>query len=486
VAYRGEIKLDCKRRRNLRAARRRRQFLLATLVLGCAVFMLGLGRPGTPAPTAVPRAAPVSHTLDLRERAREALASETAVPAPQAASAAPAYPFEPLVGRAASPAAQAPAVEGEWVEVTVAPGDNLSLIFTRNDLSGADLHRILSIGGPTQGLKRLLPGQIVRLRTVDGELVELVHEQSLLRALHVERDGESFTAQLLETEPEKRVVDTTAEIDSSLFLSGQAAGLADKTILELAEIFGWDIDFVLDIRAGDRFSVIHETYLKDGRKVRDGPILAAEFTNRGRTLRAVRYVDADGRAAYYSETGAAMRKAFLRTPVNFTRISSHFNLKRRHPVLNTIRAHRGVDYAAPHGTPVKATGDGKVVAAATNGGYGRMVQLQHGGSYHTVYAHLSRFARGIRPGQSVRQGQTIGYVGSTGLATGPHLHYEFRVNGVHKNPLTVDLPKALPIPDRYRRDFAAKAQPLLAELDRLAGQWALAARADRNVASAAE
>lgn len=453
--------------------------------------MLGLGRPGTPAPTAEPRAERVSRTLDLRERAREALASEAAVSAPQA-SAAPAYPFEPMVTRAASPAGHAPAVEskpaeeGEWVEVTVAPGDNLSLIFTRNDLSGADLHRILSIGGPTQGLKRLLPGQIVRLRTVDGKLVELVHEQSLLRALHVERNGESFTAQLQETEPEKRVVDTTGAIDSSLFLSGQAAGLSDKTILELAEIFGWDIDFVLDIRAGDRFSVIHEVYLKDGRKVRDGPILAAEFTNRGRTLRALRYVDADGRAAYYSETGAAMRKAFLRTPVNFTRISSHFNLKRRHPVLNTIRAHRGVDYAAPHGTPVKATGDGKVVSAGTNGGYGRMVQLQHGGSYHTVYAHLSRFARGIRPGQSVRQGQTIGYVGSTGLATGPHLHYEFRVNGVHKNPLTVDLPKALPIPERYRQDFASKAQPLLAELDRLAGQSALAARADRTLAAAAE
>ncbi|HSN72448.1 MAG TPA: peptidoglycan DD-metalloendopeptidase family protein, partial [Steroidobacteraceae bacterium] len=199
----------------------------------------------------------------------------------------------------------------------------------------------------------------------------------------------------------------------------------------------------------------------------DGNVLAAEFVNAGRTYRAVRYESEDGVIAdYFTPEGRSVRRQFLRAPVDFTRISSNFNLRRMHPILNRIRAHKGVDYAAPSGTPIRAAGDGRVTVAGWQGGYGRVVILEHGGGITTLYGHMSRFAKGIKAGQRVRQGQLIGYVGSTGAATGPHLHYEYRVNGVHKNPRTVPLPIAEPIPPGYLADFQARIGPLLADLDR--------------------
>jgi murein DD-endopeptidase MepM/ murein hydrolase activator NlpD len=238
--------------------------------------------------------------------------------------------------------------------------------------------------------------------------------------------------------------------------------------MKMVEIFGWDVDFALDVRAGDRFTVIYEELFKNGEKVRDGNILASEFSNRGRSIRAVRYVNEQGRAEYFSPNGFSMRKAFLRTPVNFRRISSRFNRGRIHPVLQRMRAHRGVDYAAARGTPIRAAGDGRVVLSGRKGGYGKTVVLQHGGTYTTLYAHMSRFHARARKGKRVEQGEVIGYVGKTGLATGSHLHYEFRVRGVHKDPLRVKLPKALPIDRRYKKDFLQKTRPLVAQLDVLA------------------
>jgi murein DD-endopeptidase MepM/ murein hydrolase activator NlpD len=348
--------------------------------------------------------------------------------------------------------------------VRVAAGDNMSLIFGRLGLSKTSLHEILSLGDAGKDLKRIMPGQEIRFRILRGELQEMIYEKDLTRTLHATRGGAGFKLDVLATEPERRTASAWARIDSSLFVAGQAAGLSDQVIMQLIDIFGWDIDFVHDIREGDHYSLIYEEFYKDGAKVKDGRVLAAEFVTQGRTLRAVYYSDADGKGDYYSDSGASMRKAFLRTPVNFTRISDHFNLRRRHPILNTIRAHRGVDYAAPHGTPVNATGIGKVAFIGSDGGYGKVIKLQHGGSYTTLYAHLSRFARGLKIGDSVRQGQTIGYVGQTGLATGPHLHYEFHVNGTHRNPLTVELPKAEPIAARYAADFRRKADVLLTQL----------------------
>ena len=263
---------------------------------------------------------------------------------------------------------------------------------------------------------------------------------------------------------ESRITNTSGIIDSSLFLAGMAAGMSDNLIMELAGIFGWDIDFVLDIRSGDHFTLVYEELYLDGHKQRDGNILAAEFVNRGKTYRAVRYVDAQKRADYYSPDGRSMRKAFIRTPVDFTRISSRFG-KRYHPTLKKRKNHHGVDYAAPRGTPIKAAGDGKLIFVGRKGGYGKTVIIQHGGKYSTLYAHMSKIKPGSRRGNRVRQGQVIGYVGSTGRSTGPHLHYEFRVNGVHRNPLTVRLPDAAPIKAQYKTDFLNKSRHLVAQLD---------------------
>jgi murein DD-endopeptidase MepM/ murein hydrolase activator NlpD len=255
-----------------------------------------------------------------------------------------------------------------------------------------------------------------------------------------------------------------------LFVDGQEAGLPDRTIMELTDIFGWDVDFALDLREGDTFSVIYEEIYKNGEKIKNGRILAAEFVNQGRKLRAVYYEGKDGVEGYFSDKGDAMRKAFLRTPVNFTRITSRFSLARAHPILNTIRAHKGVDYAAPTGTPVRATADGKIAFVGQQMGYGNVVVMQHGDTYSTLYGHMSRFAGGVATGKHVRQGQTIGYVGQTGLATGPHLHYEFRINGVHRDPLAVKLPNSIPLDKRYFADFEHKSASMFERLNSLAAR----------------
>ncbi len=356
---------------------------------------------------------------------------------------------------------------GRWVEARVKRGDNLSRIFKRHGLSARQLQEILALGEDTRRvLKRLYPGDVLRLLIDDqGRLQRLIYDYRDTRTLEIQREPSGFQAWFVEHETERRLSYASGIINDSLFLTAQRAGLSDNVTMELAAIFGWDIDFSLDIREGDSFVVIYEEIYLDGEKLRDGAILAAEFVNRGKIHRAIRYTDPQGRADYFTPDGKRMRKAFLRSPVAFTRVSSRFSLGRRHPILNKIRAHKGVDYAAPRGTPVKATGDGKVLFRGTKGGYGRTVILQHGGRYQTLYAHLSRYARGLRPGKRVRQGQVIGYVGSSGLATGPHLHYEFRVNGVHRNPLTVKLPDAAPLPRKYLPSFKAEAAPLLAQLD---------------------
>ncbi|HSH29253.1 MAG TPA: peptidoglycan DD-metalloendopeptidase family protein [Thiohalobacter sp.] len=399
--------------------------------------------------------------------------------APGSARGAPARPEAvtgavPQASAPSEPAAevrsagvQAP-TELPWREVTVTPGDSLARIFSRLDLSPRSLHEIIHLSEETRRLTRIHPGEKLQVRIdADQGIQALRYEYDRMHALLVTRtdDEAGFEAREVVREPQRAQVTAAAEIDSSLFLAGQQAGLSDNLIMELAGIFGWDIDFALDIRKGDRFSVLYEELFLEGDKIGTGEILAAEFVNQGRTYRAVRYTTAEGRSDYYAPDGRSMRKAFLRTPVAFSRISSRFNLKRKHPVLNRIRAHKGVDYAAPYGTPIKATGSGKVVFQGTKGGYGRTVILQHGTRYSTLYAHMSRHARGLKTGSRVQQGQVIGYIGKSGLATGPHLHYEFRIDGVHRNPLTVDLPAAEPIEARYREDFESTATQLLAELE---------------------
>jgi murein DD-endopeptidase MepM/ murein hydrolase activator NlpD len=353
----------------------------------------------------------------------------------------------------------------EWREITVKRGDSLAAIFAREGIGSRELHNVLSAGQETRALVRLFPGETVRLRIdAEGRLQEVLYDLDTATTLQVLRKEDGFTLGKISHEIERRTALASGSIESSLFASAQRSGLTDLQAMELANIFGWDIDFALDIRRGDSYSVLYEELYLDGEKVGNGPILAAEFVNSGKTFRAVRFEE-NGEAGYYSPDGYSMRRAFLRTPVEFSRISSRFNPNRRHPVLNTIRAHRGVDYAAPTGTPVRATGSGRVASVGTQGGYGKTIVLEHGTRYTTLYAHLNGYARGIRAGSRVRQGQVIGYVGMTGLATGPHLHYEFRIDGAHRDPLTVALPKADPVAPDQRVAFDQVASSLLGQLE---------------------
>ena len=352
-----------------------------------------------------------------------------------------------------------------WLTITVRRGDSLAAIFKRHEIPLGELHAIMQLGRITRNLNALHPGDTLRLKLDPQQRVEqMVFDIDRLSALQVSRQGETFAARVVEHELDRRLTQSSGVIETSLFEAGKAAGLDDGLIMEMTAIFGWDIDFVLDIRRGDQFTLIYEEQYLNGKKVKDGPIIAAEFINQDRRVHAIRYTDQEGRSDYYSPEGYSMRKAFLRTPVDFRRISSRFG-KRHHPILNRLRMHHGVDYAARSGTPIKAAGDGKVVYRGRKGGYGRVIILQHGGRYSTLYAHMSGYKRGLRVGSRVKQGQTIGYVGSSGRATGPHLHYEFRVNGVHRNPLTVKLPKAEPIKPVYKAEFLDLAQKRLAQLD---------------------
>ena len=353
-----------------------------------------------------------------------------------------------------------------WIEEQVKKGDSLSRIFSRLGLSAGLLQRIINSSQEAKQLARIRPGQFLKVKLdQDGNLLALIHERSAIESLQVLPQGDGFETRTIERGLERRVAEATGTITSSLYEGARRAGLSDELIMELANIFGWDIDFALEIRAGDRFSLIYEEEYLDGKKYDNGPILAAEFVNRGKVFRAVRYQNDQGESNYFSPDGRSMRKAFLRAPVDFRRISSRFTKSRWHPVLGKKRPHRGVDYAAATGTPIKAAGDGRVVFRGRKGGYGNAIIIQHGSQYTTLYAHMSRFNSKVKKGSRVQQGQVIGYVGQTGRTTGPHLHYEFRVNGVHRNPLTVKIPAAAPIDKKYRQDFARQSAPLLKRLD---------------------
>ncbi|MBS3805183.1 MAG: peptidoglycan DD-metalloendopeptidase family protein [Oleiphilaceae bacterium] len=367
----------------------------------------------------------------------------------------------------ATPPGKTEAAEPElsWAEFPVRNGDSLSTLFKKAGFSAGLMLSIVNGDGDAKNLERLYAGETISFATdQNGDLAAIELQRSLRESLEIERRENSFVGKKVLREPEIRTKFAQAEINSSLFWAAQQAGMTDKMTMELAGIFGWDIDFALDIRKGDYFSVVYEELFLDGEKIDNGRILSASFHNRGKALTAVLYTNQEGKSDYYSPDGRSMRKAFLRTPVDFARISSSFNLKRRHPVLNTIRAHKGTDYAAQTGTPIKAAGDGKVIHAGRKGGYGNTVVLQHGNNITTLYAHMSKLAKNAHTGRYVKQGQVIGYIGATGLATGPHLHYEFRVNGSHRNPATVKLPDAAPVPKAQLAHFKSATETMLAQL----------------------
>jgi murein DD-endopeptidase MepM/ murein hydrolase activator NlpD len=354
--------------------------------------------------------------------------------------------------------------EYETLTLTIRSGDTLDQLFRKHQLDIGHLATIARLDEARQQFRKIKPGDVFEITHDDGQVISMYSELNLTSALQVERQAAGFTAKVVERPIEKRKRHAYGVIENSLYESAAAAGLSDKVIMNIAGIFAWDIDFVLDIRSGDNYYVQYEEIWQDGEFVTDGEIVIAEFNNNGRSSQAIRFIDDSGRSDYFTPDGHSVRKAFLRSPVDF-RVSSSFNPNRRHPVLKTVRPHRGVDYAAPRGTPIKAAGDGKVIFRGVKSGYGNAVILQHGGNITTLYAHMSSFAAKARLGKRVRQGQTIGFVGKTGLVTGVHLHYEYRLNGVHRNPRTVKLPQADPIASKYRQRFLASAGPLLEELE---------------------
>lgn len=357
----------------------------------------------------------------------------------------------------------------EWQIHKVKHGLNLGIIAERAGIGASEIYALMQTKGEALKLKKLYPGdEISMLAGLDGKLLGLKYNLDKAHYLQVLRKpGETpaFDVVTIERPLETRIAYASGTIQYSLFTAGLRAGLSTPMIIKLANIFEWDIDFALEVKPGDRFHAVYEEKFIDGEKVTEGEIIAAEFINNGNVYRAIRYTSPNGDSDYYTPEGNSLRKEFMRNPVDFTRISSRFSSGRKHPILNTIRAHMGVDYAAPPGTPIKASGEGRIVFRGKKGGYGNTIIIQHGQRYSTLYAHMSKFNHNANHGARMKQGQIIGYVGSTGLATGPHLHYEFRVNDIHRNPLTIQYPSAQPIASKFKDDFQEKSKALVAQLD---------------------
>jgi murein DD-endopeptidase MepM/ murein hydrolase activator NlpD len=351
--------------------------------------------------------------------------------------------------------------------IQVSQGDTLSTVFAKVGLPATAVHQVLSSSKEAKQFTRLKVGQQLDFQLdAEGQLERLNSKLSDLESIALTKTEKGYSFERELVKPEVQSTYAHGVIRSSLFLSAKRAGLSHALTMELANVFGYDIDFAMDIREGDEFELIYEEKVVNGKRVGTGNILSARFTNRGKTYTAVRYTSKQGTTSYYNANGESMRKAFIRTPVDFARISSRFSTGRRHPVLNKIRAHKGVDYAAPRGTPIKAAGDGRVTLAGRHGGYGNAVIIQHGQRYRTLYAHMQGFAKGVRNGSNVKQGQIIGYIGTTGLSTGPHLHYEFQINGVHVDPLSQKLPMADPIASSEKARFMQLSKPLMAQMDK--------------------
>jgi len=420
--------------------------------------------PLPPAERTAPDAkAPSAQNRPVRPAPAAPSSAATGVPAKQ-----PATNSSPGVKPTDSPPASAPAAD--WRTVTVHSGDTLSRVFSRNGLPPTAWMDILKLGGDTAALKSLLPGEKIRLQVDDsGRLVALSYAMDDLHVLHVVRKGDGYAANVRTLPVKHRDALVRGTVKASLYHAALGAGLTERLTAALTHIFRWEIKFRQDIRPGDRFSVIYGQLWRKGKRLSNQDILAAEFVNQGHRYRAFRFEDPRGHVGYYTADGHSVAKGILRAPVHYTHISSGFSYHRMDPVLHIVRPHYGVDYAAPIGTPVKAAADGRVVYRARDGGYGRLVVIKSFGRYKTYYAHLHRFDRHVHEGDYVHQGQVIGFVGESGQATGPHLHFGIKVNGVWKNPRTVPLPSASPVPRKYLAQFKKEIAPLLARLNNKTG-----------------
>ena len=355
--------------------------------------------------------------------------------------------------------------QAQWSSRLIKPGETLSVIFEQMGLGYTALREMVASNHIAKELTELQVGKTLDYRILaNGELDQLIYHKNNLETITVTKTEHGFQVAKNVKDLQRVLTFTQGTIQSSLFWDAKRAGLSDNLTMQLANIYAWDIDFALDLRVGDKFSVLHEAFVDNNKVIKTGHIVAANFINKGKSHKAVRYDKENNKFKYYSPDGKSLHTRFLKTPVEFARISSKYNLRRKHPVLNRIRAHKGVDYAAATGTRVRSTASGKIIFRGRKGGYGNVVIVKHDRQYETLYAHLSKFRKKFKKGSRVEQGDVIGYIGSTGLATGPHLHYEFHVNGKHKNPLTVSLAQANPIRRGLLADFKAKTQPLLNRL----------------------
>ncbi|ACX96956.1 peptidoglycan DD-metalloendopeptidase family protein [Halothiobacillus neapolitanus] len=359
--------------------------------------------------------------------------------------------------------------------IKVKSGDSLSTIFSRLGLNYQTVSDVIAVGDQAAPLKNLRPGDQLNVElTPDNQLLAINYQLAPNKTLSIRRDAnDQFTADKIVLPMETRLTTAEGVIDSSLYQSAIESGLSANMVMELADIFGWKINFLKDVQNGDHFRIVYEEKYVNGKHVDTGAVVAAEFVNNGKTYQAVRYTAPNGKTGYYEPNGASLARGFLRYPVAFSRISSKFNMHRMHPLYHKIRAHKGVDFAAPTGTPIHAAGRGKIEFIGWQHGYGKVIKIKHDGGFETVYGHMSRFNNQLKRGSSVDMGETIGYVGMTGAATGPHLHYEFHVKGVYTDPLVAKLPEANPIPSKYRQDFLAQTQSaldLMAKDERQAAQ----------------
>ena len=376
-------------------------------------------------------------------------------------------PSEIITETLSLPTQSIPSIQTKKIH-TVKDGENLSLIFEKYKVPLNETYKIFRKDSANE-VKNILPNDRIEFLSLDGKLQKIIIYKSPLLSYQIDLFPE-IVIDRTDKKPELINSFRTGFIESSFYLAGLKSDIPESVIMDLAYIFAWDIDFVFDIRVGDKFKLLYETPFVDGQQIENGSILFAEFYNQNNRFTAIRYKGKNKKWEYFNENGGSLEKAFLRAPLDFAYVSSHFNPNRRHPILNTIRAHNGVDYAAKRGTPIRATGEGVIQSAGWKSGYGRTIVIRHGGEITTLYAHLDKYHPGISKGIKVSQGQTIGYVGDSGLATAPHLHYEFKIGEKRTDPLKVALPSASPLEQSnmdqfqiFRNDYIEIADQLLSK-----------------------
>ena len=351
-------------------------------------------------------------------------------------------------------------------QITVVPGDTLSGILSRNGLNDDEMRRLLSNEAVEQHLSNIDVGQVLELTQYsNGNFMSLTTRAGDDTRVNILSTSTGFDIDVVDLPIERKRTVSSGRIDQSLYIAAEEANLKQSTIMELANIFQWELDFARDIREGDKFSLVYDRLYREGEYIGDGDILAAEFMRGGKTYQAIRFTTDDGKTGYFSPDGKSKRRTFMRHPVDVVRITSKFNPNRLHPVLHQLRAHRGVDYGSPHGSPIYATADGRVTFSGEKNAYGNTVILKHGEKFSTLYAHMSKISSKSKVGERVSQGDVIGYVGNSGRVTGTHLHYEFRVNGKQIDPLIVELPAAAPLDNKYLGRLHALADEMKQLMD---------------------